>query len=117
MTTAAGRVFYGGDGIAPDIEVKPLQVTPLRSRIAEAAFFFTRELTAGQIQGLESYKIEKTDYDHNLKPTDYPMTDKVIAAFREFVQRDGNLGIIEPVVGGEYTQGKGRGIDRSNGHH
>jgi len=94
VTTAAGRVFYGGDGIAPDIEVKPLQVTPLRSRIAEAAFFFTRELTAGQIQGLESYKIEKTDYDHNLKPTDYPTTDKIVEAFRQFVQRDGNLGIL-----------------------
>ncbi|PYS50343.1 MAG: hypothetical protein DMF68_07530 [Acidobacteria bacterium] len=93
VTTAAGRVFYGGGGITPDIEVKPLQVTPLRARIAEAAFFFTRQLAAGQIQGLESYRIEKTDYDHNLRSTDYPITDKVVQAFRDFVQRDGNLGI------------------------
>jgi putative sigma-54 modulation protein len=30
-------------------------------------------------------------------------------------RRDGNFGMIEPVIGGEYTKGKGRG-DRSNGH-
>ncbi|HYJ46881.1 MAG TPA: S41 family peptidase, partial [Pyrinomonadaceae bacterium] len=94
VTTAAGRVFYGGGGITPDIEVKPLAVTPLRGRIAEAAFFFTRELAAGQIPGLESYKVEKTDYDHILKPTDYAITDKVVEAFRAFVQRDGNLGLL-----------------------
>lgn len=94
VVTAAGRVFYGGGGITPDIEVKPLQITPLRARIAEAAFFFTRQLVAGQIQGLESYRVEKTDYNHVLRPTDYPITDKVVQAFRDFVQRDGNLGIL-----------------------
>ena len=43
--------------------------------------------------GLESYRVEKTDYSHNLRPTDYPITANVIAAFRDFVQRDGHLGI------------------------
>jgi carboxyl-terminal processing protease len=93
VKTAAGRIFYGGGGITPDIEAKPLQITPLRGRIAEAAFFFTRELAAGQIPGLEAYRVEKTDYDHTLRPTDYPVTDTVVKAFREFVQRDGNLGL------------------------
>jgi putative sigma-54 modulation protein len=31
-------------------------------------------------------------------------------------RRDGNYGMIEPVVGGEYTKGKARNGDRSNGH-
>jgi carboxyl-terminal processing protease len=93
VRTAAGRVFYGGGGITPDIEVKPLQITAARGRIAEAAFYFTRELAAGQIPGLESYRIEKTDYDHNLRSTDYLITDRIVEAFREFVQRDGNLGL------------------------
>jgi hypothetical protein len=93
VRTAAGRVFYGGGGITPDIDIKPLQITPVRGRIAEAAFYFTRELAAGQIPGLESYRIEKTDYDHNLRATDYPITPGVVEAFRAFVQRDGNLGI------------------------
>lgn len=93
VQTAAGRVFYGGGGITPDIDVKPFQITPLRGRIAEAAFYFTRVLAAGQVPGLESYRIEKTDYDHTLRQSDYPITPGVIEAFREFVQRDGNLGI------------------------
>jgi len=32
-------------------------------------------------------------------------------------RQDGNFGMIEPVVGGEYTKGRGRGSERSNGHH
>src|ERR1044071_3465459 len=93
VQTAAGRVFYGGGGITPDIDVKPFQITQVRGRIAEAAFFFTRELAAGQIPGLESYRIEKTDFDHNLRQNDYQVGEAVVKAFREFVQRDGNLGL------------------------
>jgi carboxyl-terminal processing protease len=93
VQTAAGRVFYGGGGITPDIDVKPLQITPIRGRIAEAAFYFTRELSAGQIPGLESYRIEKTDFAHNLRQSDYQVTDGIVKAFRDFVQRDGNLGL------------------------
>jgi carboxyl-terminal processing protease len=93
VQTAAGRVFYGGGGITPDIDIKPFQITPVRGRIAEAAFYFTRVLAAGQIPGLEAYRIEKTDYEHNLRQSDYLITDRVVEAFREFVQRDGNLGL------------------------
>src|SRR5256884_1221785 len=42
--TAAGRVFYGGGGITPDIETRALTATPPRGRIIEAAFAFTRML-------------------------------------------------------------------------
>jgi carboxyl-terminal processing protease len=93
VQTAAGRVFYGGGGITPDIDIKPFQITPVRGRIAEAAFYFTRALAAGQVPGLEAYRIEKTDYDHNLRQSDYPINERVVEAFREFVQRDGNLGL------------------------
>src|SRR5438093_5556146 len=40
VKTAAGRVFYGGGGITPDIEVKEPTNPPKRLRIAEAAFQF-----------------------------------------------------------------------------
>ena len=30
---------------------------------------------------------------------------------------DGDLGLIEPIVGGEYTKGRGRSPNRSNGRH
>src|SRR4030095_13973134 len=75
VTTAAGRVFYGGGGITPDIDVKPYTFTPLRNRIVEATFQFTRQLAAGVIPGLESYKVERVQYGKNAKVGDYPIND------------------------------------------
>jgi carboxyl-terminal processing protease len=86
VQTAAGRVFYGGGGITPDIEVKEPVNTPTRLRIAEAAFHFTRQLAAGIVPGLESYRIEKVQYGKSAKPTDLPITDRVVDAFRNFVR-------------------------------
>ncbi|HEY2972078.1 MAG TPA: S41 family peptidase [Pyrinomonadaceae bacterium] len=88
VKTAAGRVFYGGGGITPDIDVKPLIFSPLRNRIVEAAFQFTRQLAAGLVPGLESYKVEKVQYGKNAKATDYPINERVIEAFRSFVRTD-----------------------------
>lgn len=86
--TAAGRVFYGGGGITPDIEARPLTATPVRARIIEAAFYFTRELAAGLVPGAESYRIDKVAYDRSPKMSDFPMTDRVIEAFKNFVRKD-----------------------------
>jgi carboxyl-terminal processing protease len=86
VQTAAGRVFYGGGGITPDIEVKEPANTPARLRIAEAAFQFTRQVAAGIVPGLESYRIEKVQYGKNAKPTDFPITDRVMEAFKNFVR-------------------------------
>lgn len=86
VQTAVGRVFYGGGGITPDIEVKEPANTPARLRIAEAAFHFTRQLAAGVVPGLESYRVDKVQYGKNAKPTDYPITDRVLEAFRNFVR-------------------------------
>ena len=91
VKTAAGRVFYGGGGITPDIEVKEPVNTPTRLRTAEAAFYFTRQLAAGLIPGLESYKVEKVQYGKNARPTDFPITDRVIEAFRNFIRSDAEL--------------------------
>jgi carboxyl-terminal processing protease len=86
--TAAGRVFYGGGGITPDIEARPLTSTPARGRIVEAAFQFTRQLAAGQIAGLENYRVDKVDYEHSPKTTDYPINDRVLEAFRAYVRKE-----------------------------
>ncbi|HSE19216.1 MAG TPA: S41 family peptidase [Pyrinomonadaceae bacterium] len=87
VQTAAGRVFYGGGGITPDIEVKEPAGTPMRARVAEAAFQFTRQLVAGVVPGLESYRVDKVQYGRNAKAADFPVTDRVIEAFRNFVGR------------------------------
>ena len=86
--TAAGRIFYGGGGITPDIEARPLTATPARGRIIEAAFYFTRTLAAGKIPGLESYRVDKVDYGRDPKVTDYPINDRVLEAFRNYVRKD-----------------------------
>ena len=86
VQTAVGRVFYGGGGITPDIEIKEPANTPLRARIAEAAFHFTRHMAAGVIPGLETYRVDKVYYGKTAKPTDYAITDRVLEAFRTFVR-------------------------------
>jgi carboxyl-terminal processing protease len=86
VQTAVGRVFYGGGGITPDIEVKEQANTPARLRIAEAAFHFTRQLAAGVVPGLDSYRVEKVQYGKNAKATDFPTTDRVVEAFKNFVR-------------------------------
>jgi len=88
VRTAAGRIFYGGGGITPDIDVKPFPGTPTRTRIAEAAFYFTREMAAGIVPGLESYRVEKNEFDRSPRATDFPINDRVLEAFRNFVKKD-----------------------------
>jgi carboxyl-terminal processing protease len=88
VKTAAGRVFYGGGGITPDIDVKPLVFSSTKLRIVESAFQFTRQLAAGLLPGLESYKVDKVQYGKNAKASDYPITDRVLEAFRNFVRTD-----------------------------
>ena len=93
VTTAAGRIFYGGGGITPDIEVKETLNSPARLRIAEAAFHFTRQLAAGTVQGFETYKVEKVQYGKTVRPTDYPINDRVLEAFRAFLHSHADFGV------------------------
>jgi carboxyl-terminal processing protease len=86
--TAAGRVFYGGGGITPDIEARALTATPIRGRIIEAAFMFTRTLAAGKIPGLESYRVEKVEYARSPRAGDYAINDRVLDAFRNYARKD-----------------------------
>jgi carboxyl-terminal processing protease len=88
VQTAAGRVFYGGGGITPDIEVKESANTPVRARITEAVFHFTRHLVSGIVPGLESYRVDKVQYGKSAKPIDFAVTDRVVEAFRNFVRSE-----------------------------
>ncbi|MBA2338849.1 MAG: S41 family peptidase [Pyrinomonadaceae bacterium] len=94
VRTAAGRVFYGGGGITPDIEVKPLDTaSPLRARIYEAAFHFTRQLVAGKLAGLENYRAERTQSERASRQFDFPVTDRVVEAFRNYIRQDAAAGL------------------------
>jgi hypothetical protein len=100
IRTAGGRVFYGGGGITPDREVKPLDVAnPARARIYEEVFHFVRQLVGGQVSGLESYRVTaEPQFGRTPRPTDFPVNDKVLQAFRDFVKRDPQAGLTSAQV-------------------
>ena len=84
VTTANGRVLFGGRGIEPDVVVKPLEYNALRFRINEAAFFFVRQLVAGKVQGFENFKVDKQDHDQGIQMDALPISDKLFEAFRQY---------------------------------
>ncbi len=108
VATAGGRVFYGGQGITPDIKAPALAFTPLRSRINEAVFFFTRQLVSGQIEGLESYKVERQKSNHALQAGELPANDKLLEAFRAFVDKDKETGLTAENINSQLDYAKSR---------
>lgn len=84
VTTANGRVLYGGRGIEPDVKVSFGTFTPLRFRINEAAFYFTRQLVAGRIPGFENYKVERQNQRMVIPNGEFLINDKLFEAFRNF---------------------------------
>lgn len=91
--TDTGRAVYGGGGIQPDVLVKfPPQEGQLQQLWVEPAFQFTRALVAGQIAGLAEFKIDRPcDHKHRLAQGDYPVSDKVLAAFKNFLRQHKEL--------------------------
>ena len=95
--TDTGRTVYGGGGIQPDVLVKfPPQEVELQRTWIEPVFQFTRVLAAGKIPGLPEFKIDgPCDHKHRLTVRDYPVTDKVLAAFKTFVRERKELKVDE----------------------
>ncbi|HEY0050604.1 MAG TPA: S41 family peptidase [Pyrinomonadaceae bacterium] len=108
VTTAGGRVFYGGQGISPDLTAPALAFTNLRFRLNEASFFFTRQLISGQIEGLENYRVERQKFNQSLRPDDFQINDKLLDAFRAFVARDKASGLTAENVNSQLDYAKSR---------
>ncbi len=103
VRTAGGRTFYGGNGITPDYEVKPLDLSGVgRGRIYEAAFFFVRQLAAGQIKGLEQFRVttppNEARTQNNGRNATALINDAVIVAFRDFVRRDSTFALTDKQI-------------------
>lgn len=79
-----GRVLMGGRGIEPDVAVKGQAFNQTRFRINDAAFYFVRQLVAGKINGLESYKVDKQNQQWSIAKDAFPITDKLFEAFRTY---------------------------------
>ena len=84
--TDTGRAVYGGGGIAPDEVAKPVKYGFPEARVTDAVFAFALELAMGRVTGFESYKVQRPiEYDHDLLPTDFAMTDALFKEFKRFV--------------------------------
>src|SRR5436305_5625862 len=91
--TDTGRTVYGGGGIQPDVLVKfPPHEAELQRAWVEPVFQFSRALVAGQIAGLGEFKIDRPcDHKHRLTQSDYPVSDKVLAAFKTYLREHKEL--------------------------
>ena len=84
--TDTGRPVFGGGGIAPDDSVSPRTISLFQRRLLNPIFVFSRDLVTGRIPGFEAYKVQKPiDFNHGLTPADFPITDAVFNAFKEYV--------------------------------
>lgn len=108
VTTANGRVLYGGRGIEPDVLVKSREFTPTRQRLVDAAFYFVRRMSYGQIRGLESYKSEKQSFAQTVRADDVVVTDKIFEAFKAFVTADKSYGLNSALIDSESEYAKVR---------
>lgn len=87
--TDSGRPVYGGGGIAPDEAVGPRTVTVAQRRLLAPIFAFARELANGRIQAPANYRVRGAiNFEHELKPTDFVITDSIVRAFKDFVVAD-----------------------------
>src|SRR5205085_9095677 len=87
--TDTGRTVYGGGGIDPDV-VEKVRLAPKELEMQRAwfepVFEFARVLVAGQIAGFPEYKIDKpADHHHHLQPSEFQVSDKLLAAFKTFM--------------------------------
>ena len=87
--TDSGRPVYGGGGIAPDEKVGPRTVTIAQRRLSSAIFAFARELVNGRVPAPVTYRVRGAiNFEHELKPTDFVVTDSLVRSFKDFVASD-----------------------------
>ena len=97
--TDTGRAVYGGGGISPDEIVAAKEITPAQRRLLSPMFSFARELVNGRIPGFETYKISRPiNFDHDLQPSDFPVSNTLFKAFRDFLTNDPALKPLVPLV-------------------
>ncbi len=108
VETANGRVLYGGRGIEPDVKAEALNFNQLRLRLNESAFFFTRQLVSGKINGLESYKVERQKNTETLAPNEFEINDKLFDAFRDFTTKDSKNGLTAENINSQIDYAKTR---------
>ncbi|MCU0240493.1 MAG: S41 family peptidase, partial [Pyrinomonadaceae bacterium] len=87
--TDSGRSVYGGDGITPDVIVKPRTITPEKAqgqqKLLDPLLEFSFDLAFGKIASFETYKVDKPiTFNYDIKSTDYVVTEPLFQAFKKF---------------------------------
>jgi carboxyl-terminal processing protease len=108
VTTAGGRVLYGGRGIEPDVRVAALEYNALRYRINDAAFYFVRQLVAGKVAGFENYKVDRQNQSLTIAPGALQITDRLFEAFRNYTVADTSSGLTAENLAGQSDFAKMR---------
>ncbi|MBA3765615.1 MAG: S41 family peptidase [Acidobacteria bacterium] len=86
--TDTGRTVYGGGGITPDEAVNPRTTTAVQQRLVDPVFGFALELTGGRLPGFDAYQVQRPiNFDHDLTANDFPVTDALFKAFKDYVAR------------------------------
>jgi carboxyl-terminal processing protease len=87
--TDMGRTVYGGGGITPDEMVKSRAFSLSQRRLLSPMFAFTRELVNGRVAGFPAYRVSRPiDFNHELVPLDFPISDSIFKAFQQFVSNN-----------------------------
>ncbi len=108
VMAANGRTLYGGRGIEPDVKAEAQKFTPLLGRLNESAFFFVRQLVAGQIKGFENFKRDKQSFAATIEPSDLTVNDKLFEAFRTFTTAEKANGLTAENINSQIDYGKSR---------
>ena len=88
-----GRVLFGGRGIEPDVRVAASTGNPLKARINEASFYFVRQLVAGKISGLESFRTDKQSFKATVAAGEFAVNERLLDAFKAFAAGDKENGL------------------------
>lgn len=93
VTLPDGRVLLGGRGIDPDITVDGAEFNQVKFRLNDAAFYFVRQLVAGKVSGLESYRVEKQNQQISILPDAFQINDKLFSSFVAYTIADKKSGL------------------------
>ena len=118
VTTAGGRIFYGGRGVEPDYKVSALAFNQLRYRLSEAAFLFARQLAAGKVAGFENLRADKQDFNLNVAPNEFLIDGRLLDAFRNFTVSDQANGLTADNFNSQIDFAKSRlRMELATAHH
>lgn len=97
--TDTGRLVFGGGGITPDEDTEPRTTSLFQRRLLSPIFAFSRELVNKRISGFEPYRIQgPIDFHHELERTDFPITDSLFNAFKQFAISQPGSKITAPLL-------------------